>query len=31
MWHQFGLDNATEGVAFATAQGWVTVPRNVAQ
>lgn len=31
MWYQFGLDNTTEGVAFATAQGWITVPRNVAQ
>ncbi|MYB08787.1 MAG: hypothetical protein F4Y28_02250 [Acidimicrobiia bacterium] len=31
MWHQFGLDNAIEGVAFAVAQRWVTVPRTVAQ
>ncbi|MXW57131.1 MAG: hypothetical protein F4124_09845 [Acidimicrobiia bacterium] len=31
MWRQFGLDNATEGVAFAVAEGWVTVPRNVAR
>ncbi len=25
IWHQFGVDNTTEGVAHAVAQGWVTV------
>jgi len=31
MWHHFGLDNPAEGVAFAVTQGWVSVPRTVAQ
>ena len=26
IWHQFGVDNITEGVAHAVVQGWVTVP-----
>jgi len=30
LWRQFGVDNATQGVALAVAQGWVTVPVNAA-
>ncbi|MYG72490.1 MAG: hypothetical protein F4197_08455 [Acidimicrobiia bacterium] len=29
MWHQFGVDNTTQAVAFAVAQCWVTVPQNM--
>jgi len=29
MWHQFGVDSTTEGGAFAVAQGWITVSRNM--
>lgn len=25
LWRQFGVDNTTEGVAFAVTQGWITV------
>ena len=25
MWHQFGVNNTTEGVAFAVVQGWITI------
>ena len=28
MWHQFGVDNTIQGVAFAVAQGWITVPHS---
>ncbi|WP_419924308.1 hypothetical protein [Candidatus Poriferisocius sp.] len=28
MWHQFGVDSAIEGVAFAVDQGWITVPKR---
>lgn len=28
IWHQFGVDSAIEGVAFAVAQGWVNVPHQ---
>ena len=28
MWHQFGIDNTTEGVSHAVAQGWITVPNK---
>jgi len=28
MWDQFGVDNPIQGVAFAVAQGWITVPSS---
>ena len=28
LWEQFGVENTVEGVAFAVAQGWVTVPTS---
>ncbi len=30
MWVQLGVDSPIDGVAFAVAQGWVTVPRDIA-
>lgn len=30
MWDQFGVDTAPQGLAFAAAQEWVTVPPNTA-
>lgn len=29
MWHQFGVESTIEGVAFAVAQGWINVPRDI--
>ena len=29
LWNQFGVENTIEGVAYAAAQGWVTVPRDI--
>lgn len=29
LWEQFGVENTVEGVAYAAAQGWITISRDI--